>query len=73
MNQVTQVYRKKYIIHVERVHREKTNGATVPIGVHTSNVVITKLKLDKDRKNLLERKDRSKGSKGTDEAMQEVR
>ena len=71
--QVTQVYRKKYVIHVERVHREKTNGATVPIGIHTSSVVITKLKLDKDRKNLLERKDRSlKGSKDADEPMQEV-
>lgn len=59
---VTQVYRKKFVIHVERVHREKTNGATVPIGVHPSNVVVTKLKLDKDRSALLERKDRSSKS-----------
>jgi len=27
----------------------------VPIGVHPSKVVITKLKLDKDRENILER------------------
>lgn len=43
------------------MHREKTNGATVPIGINASNVVITKLKLDKDRSALLDRKDR--GSK----------
>mmetsp|Transcript_28612 Transcript_28612/g.66292 ORF Transcript_28612/g.66292 Transcript_28612/m.66292 type:complete len:137 (+) Transcript_28612:85-495(+) len=53
---VTQVYRKKYCIHVERVTRDKANGQTVPVGVHPSKVVITKLKLDKDRKALLERK-----------------
>lgn len=46
---VTQVYRKKWVIHVDRVHRDKTNGASVPIGVHPSNVVITSIKLDKDR------------------------
>mmetsp|Transcript_45254 Transcript_45254/g.125566 ORF Transcript_45254/g.125566 Transcript_45254/m.125566 type:complete len:138 (+) Transcript_45254:104-517(+) len=53
---VTQVYRKKWRIHVERVTRDKANGQTVPVGVHPSKVVITKLKLDKDRKALLDRK-----------------
>jgi large subunit ribosomal protein L26e len=60
---VVQVYRKKWVIHVERVTREKTNGATVPVGIDPSNVVITKLKLDKDRKELLERK---RGGRGGD-------
>lgn len=46
---VTQVYRKKWVIHVDRVQRDKSNGATTPIGVHPSNVVITTIKLDKDR------------------------
>jgi large subunit ribosomal protein L26e len=46
---VTQVYRKKWVIHVDRVHRDKTSGATAPVGIHPSNVVITTLKLDKDR------------------------
>ncbi|RPD66080.1 ribosomal protein L24 [Lentinus tigrinus ALCF2SS1-7] len=55
---VTQVYRKKWVIHVERVQRDKSNGATVPIGIHPSNVVITNIKLDKDRRAILERKDR---------------
>jgi large subunit ribosomal protein L26e len=45
----------KYLIHIERVSREKSNGQSVPIGVHPSKVVVTKLKLDKDREKLLER------------------
>ena len=53
---VVQVYRKKWVIHVERITREKVNGATVNVGVDASKCVITKLKLDKDRKALLERK-----------------
>lgn len=53
------MYRRKYVIHVERINREKNNGATVPLGIHPSNVVITKLHLDPDRKALLDRKNRS--------------
>jgi large subunit ribosomal protein L26e len=56
---VTECYRKKYVIHIERVSRDKANGQSVPVGIHPSNVVITKIKLDKDRKALLERKNRS--------------
>jgi ribosomal protein uL24 len=43
---VTQVYRKKFIIHIERISREKNNGATVQLGIHPSKVVINKLHLD---------------------------
>ena len=57
---VVQVYRKKYVIHLERVQRDKINGQPVNIGISPSNVVITKLKLDKSRKEILERKNRSK-------------
>merc|ERR1712183_846987 len=56
---VTQVYRKKWRIHIERVTRDKANGQTVQIGIHPSKVVITKIKLDKDRKALLDRKNRA--------------
>lgn len=52
---MTSVYRLKYVIHVERVTRDKATGASVPLGIHPSNVVITKLKLDKDRESILER------------------
>merc|ERR1712080_563840 len=57
---VIQVYRKKYAIHIERVTREKSNGSTVNVGIHPSNVMITKLKLDKDRRAILDRKDTTK-------------
>ena len=33
-------------------------GATVPVGIHPSKCVITKLKLDKDRKAILDRKNK---------------
>ncbi|KAI9264200.1 translation protein SH3-like domain-containing protein [Phascolomyces articulosus] len=65
---VVQVYRKKWVIHVDRVNREKVNGASVPIGIHPSNVVVTKLKIDKSRQAILDRKDRSKSKA---EAMQQ--
>ncbi|KAG8787932.1 hypothetical protein FRC20_007471 [Serendipita sp. 405] len=68
---VTQVYRKKWIIHVDRVHRDKTNGSTASIGIHPSNVVITSLKLDKDRRAILERKDRKKNTESKEGEMVE--
>mmetsp|Transcript_23936 Transcript_23936/g.32923 ORF Transcript_23936/g.32923 Transcript_23936/m.32923 type:complete len:146 (+) Transcript_23936:56-493(+) len=76
---VVQVYRRKWIIHVERITREKVNGATVNVGIDPSKVIITKLKIDKDRKALLERKKGANAEKGkgkfTEEevkAMQDV-
>ena len=56
---VVTVYRRKFVVHIERIVREKQNGAQVPVGFHPSNLVITKLKLDKDRKKILERKDKT--------------
>eukprot|EP00462_Mataza_sp_D1_P005253 CAMPEP_0175102560 /NCGR_PEP_ID=MMETSP0086_2-20121207/8520_1 /TAXON_ID=136419 /ORGANISM="Unknown Unknown, Strain D1" /LENGTH=129 /DNA_ID=CAMNT_0016377415 /DNA_START=80 /DNA_END=469 /DNA_ORIENTATION=+ len=56
---VTTVFRKKFVIHIERINREKNNGATVDLGIHPSKVIITKLHLDPDRKKLLARKNRS--------------
>merc|ERR1712182_128972 len=59
---VIQVYRKKFVIHIERVTREKSNGSTVNVGIHPSNVMITKLKLDMDRRAILDRKNTSKAT-----------
>eukprot|EP00811_Abedinium_folium_P013132 NODE_22202_length_718_cov_2.949239.p3 GENE.NODE_22202_length_718_cov_2.949239~~NODE_22202_length_718_cov_2.949239.p3 ORF type:complete len:130 (-),score=41.82 NODE_22202_length_718_cov_2.949239:197-586(-) len=59
---VTAAYRKKWVIHVERITRDKANGQTVQIGLHPSKVMITKLKLDKKRKALLDRRNRQKTS-----------
>ena len=76
---VTAAYRLKWVIHVDKVQREKANGATVPVGVHPSNVEITKLKLTANRKRILERKNRAdKTDKGkgkitaADKAMQQM-
>jgi len=62
---VVAVYRKKYVIHIERISRDKVNGASTMVGIHPSKVQITKLHLDPDRKNYLERAGRaSSGEKG---------
>ena len=37
---VVQVYRKKWVIHIERITREKVNGATVNVGVDPSKVCL---------------------------------
>merc|ERR1712134_68935 len=57
---IISVYRKKYIIHVERIQREKANGQSVHIGIAPSNCVITKLRIATDRKRLLEAKKATK-------------
>ncbi|XP_043849316.1 60S ribosomal protein L26-like 1 [Dromiciops gliroides] len=56
---VVQVYKKNYMIYTERVQWEKTNSTTVHVGIHPSKVVITRLKLDKDQKKILEWKAKS--------------
>lgn len=53
---VSQVYRLKYVIQIEKLTKDKASGASVPLGISTSNVVITKLNMDKDRKALIKRK-----------------
>ena len=53
---VSSVYRLKFAIQVDKISKEKSNGASVPINIHPSKVVITKLHLDKDRKALIQRK-----------------
>eukprot|EP00522_Entomoneis_paludosa_P010267 CAMPEP_0172439392 /NCGR_PEP_ID=MMETSP1065-20121228/393_1 /TAXON_ID=265537 /ORGANISM="Amphiprora paludosa, Strain CCMP125" /LENGTH=136 /DNA_ID=CAMNT_0013188071 /DNA_START=122 /DNA_END=532 /DNA_ORIENTATION=- len=63
-------FRKKFVVHIERITREKVNGAQVPVGIQPSNLVITKLKLDKDRKAKLEAK--SKKEKSSDVTMSNV-
>lgn len=57
---ITAVYRKRYVIHVERVTREKTNNQTPPIAIQPSNVILTRLNGDKnvnkDRMALVKRR-----------------
>merc|ERR1712141_725375 len=76
VGKVVQVYRKKFVIHIERIQREKANGASVNVGIHPSKVVLVKLKMDKDRKAILERKARSRTQldkgKHTEESIMET-
>lgn len=53
---VIAVYRKNWIIHVDRITLEKVNGQRVHVGVDPSNCVITNLKMGKTRVSLLKRK-----------------
>merc|ERR1712194_110395 len=53
---ITGVFRRKQVVHVERVSRDKSNQQPAQIPLRPSKLMITKLKLDKDRKALLERK-----------------
>ena len=56
VGKVLQCYRAKFRIYIERIQREKANGATVNVGIHPSKVVIVKLKMDKDRKAIIDRR-----------------
>jgi large subunit ribosomal protein L26e len=63
----------KFVVHVERMQREKVNGTTVQVGIHPSNCVITKLKMDKDRKAMLDRRAASRAAKlGKDKISEET-
>merc|ERR1711944_187625 len=59
VGKVVQYYRKKFCVYIERIQREKANGASVYVGIHSSKVCIVKLKMDKDRKKIVDR--RAKG------------
>lgn len=54
---INQIDRKKYRIFIEGATREKVDGTTIPVPIHPSKVMITRLNLDdKWRKQILERK-----------------
>ncbi|KAG2388846.1 hypothetical protein C9374_000285 [Naegleria lovaniensis] len=56
VGKVKKVVRLKWSVYVEGVQGEKLGGKTFDVAVKPSTVQITKLHLDKDRKNLLKRK-----------------
>lgn len=53
---VTDVKRSQYVINLEKLSRDKSNGTQVPLNIHPSNVEITKLYLNGDRQRLIARK-----------------
>lgn len=46
---VIQVHRKKWAIHIDKITKNKANGAPYQLPIHPSNVAITKIKEGKDR------------------------
>jgi large subunit ribosomal protein L24 len=65
---ITQIDRKKYRIFVEGANREKVDGTNIPVPIHPSKVMITRLNLDdKWRKKILERKAESEKVEGVKE------
>mgnify|MGYP002143719082 CR=1 FL=1 len=52
---VTTVYRRRWVIYVDKVTKDKQNGQPVNIPIKPSNCVIETLHLDKDRKDLIDR------------------
>ena len=66
---VVEVYRKKRVIHIEGITRDKVNGSSAKVGIDASKVEITELKLNKDRKDILERKSQAKTQKYTEKEM----
>ena len=41
VGKVVQCYRKKFCVYIERIQREKANGASVYVGIHPSKVRIS--------------------------------
>ena len=66
---VVEVYRKKWVIHIEGITRDKVNGSSAKVGIDACKVEITELKLNKDRKDILERKSQAKTQKYTEKEM----
>ena len=65
-----QVYRRRWALHVDKITKEKANGTQVQIPLHPSNCQIINLKLDKDRKKILEKKKVVEKEKGKYKAGQ---
>ena len=61
---VVQVYRRRNVIHVDKIQREKQNGQTVFCPIRPSYCVIEKLLNNKDRKKTIDRRAANKIKKG---------
>ena len=69
---VATVYRRRRCIYIEKIVKEKLNGQQANIPIHPSNCSITALKLDKDRKAILEKKKRTAASKDKHKQMSKM-
>eukprot|EP01017_Pseudomicrothorax_dubius_P024749 TRINITY_DN262_c0_g1_i1.p1 TRINITY_DN262_c0_g1~~TRINITY_DN262_c0_g1_i1.p1 ORF type:complete len:145 (+),score=47.76 TRINITY_DN262_c0_g1_i1:129-563(+) len=75
---IIQSYRRRWYIHIEKLSKTKANGAPYHVPINPSNCVLTKLKLGRDREDLIKRKSagsgKGKGEKytGKDVGMKSV-
>merc|ERR1711957_1135582 len=53
---VTDVYRKRWCLYIEGLSKNKPNGQPIRVPIDASNCCMTKIKLTKDRQNLMVRK-----------------
>merc|ERR1712066_22000 len=53
---VTDVYRKRWCLYIEGLSKNKPNGQPIRVPIDASNCCMTKIKLTKDRQNLIVRK-----------------
>lgn len=52
---VTTVYRKRWVIYIDKLTKDKQNGQPINIPIKPNNCVIETLHIDNDRKDLIER------------------
>ena len=52
VGKVVQCYRKKFCVYIERIQREKANGASVYVGIHPSKVRIWDMKKSPSNHNV---------------------
>lgn len=57
------MYRRRFCIYIEKLVKEKVNGQQAELPIHPSNVEITALRLDADRKAIIARKQRKTDAK----------
>lgn len=74
---VTSVYRKRWCVYIEKLSKSKANGAPYNIPIKPCNCSIVKLKLDKNRNELLKKKaqtvtEKGKGEKYSKDTMKQV-
>ena len=61
---VVQVYRKRNVIYVDKVNREKQNGQSVFLPIRPCHCIIEKLLINKDRTKTIEKRAAIKAKAG---------
>lgn len=57
---VSSVYRKKFVVYLDQIKREKANGTSVFVGIHPSNLTIISLNMTKTREKAIKKRQEAK-------------